>query len=222
MWLYIINFLGLFLQRHVRILKFLTAEKNRFKKKQMFLRPDLSSNFYSTYPNICDRIKENKYLQVLIHVIIIIIMKFIYFNSAVSRTLLPIDIGQDQLNSLGNIQPSCSSRTALQATQTQMPFLPASYPWGEVIKAKTQSLTPTVGSNMDLLAATEPLHHCASCSVATKWIWLQLKLYKMKWYWMNVVQQWNEMAWNEMYMYIQVHNERRSAMPFASVSILVK
>jgi hypothetical protein len=36
---------------------------------------------------------------------------------------------KDQINSLGSIQPSCSSRSALLATQTQLPSLPAWYPF---------------------------------------------------------------------------------------------
>jgi hypothetical protein len=38
-------------------------------------------------------------------------------------------LSKDLLNSLGSIQPSCSSRSVLQATHIQVPSLPARYPF---------------------------------------------------------------------------------------------
>jgi hypothetical protein len=42
-------------------------------------------------------------------------------------------LSKDLLHSLGSVQPSCSSRSAL-ATQTQIPLLPARYPFNTSVR----------------------------------------------------------------------------------------
>jgi hypothetical protein len=43
-------------------------------------------------------------------------------------------LSNDLLNNLGSIQPSCSSKSVHHATQTQIPFLPASYPFNTWVR----------------------------------------------------------------------------------------
>jgi hypothetical protein len=48
-------------------------------------------------------------------------------------------LSKDLLNSLGSIQPSCSSRSAQQAAQTQISFLLARYPFNSTYASRLWS-----------------------------------------------------------------------------------